>query len=216
MMRTMKSILIAAAAAAVTGCATKFNGAEHALTIEEEHPISVDSQTVTMTMAPSAALSSLDRARLRAFADAYMRDGHGALTLTSPSGVDAGQAADVRAALSEFGVPAHSVAAASYRTGEGSTSDLILSYTHYIATPSACGVWEGQRDRDFRNMRSPNFGCAAQNNLAAMIGDPRDLVEPAAMTDPDATIRVRGVTLFREGKVTSSETDGDIEQQVAK
>lgn len=215
MTRTMQALLMSAAVAA-SGCATKFNGQEQALSIEEEHPISVDSQTVTMTMAPSASLSSMDRARLRAFADAYMRNGHGALTLTSPGGADAGQEADIRAALFEFGVPADSVAAASYRTGEGSTTDLILSYTHYVATPSACGVWEGQRDRDFRNMRSPNFGCSARNNLAAMIGDPRDLVEPAAMTDPDSIMRVRGVKLFREGKVTSSDTDTDLEQKVAE
>jgi pilus assembly protein CpaD len=214
MTRTLKALLMSAAVAA-TGCATKFNGAEQALTIEEEHPISVDSQTVTMTMAPSASLSGLDRARLRAFADAYLRDGHGALTLSAPGGADDGHASGVRAALSEFGVPADQIAAASYRTGEGSTTDLILSYTHYVATPSACGVWEGARDRDFRNMRSPNFGCSMQNNLAAMIGDPRDLVEPAAMTAPDAAIRVRGVKLFREGQVTSSETDGDVEQRVA-
>lgn len=216
MMRLLKTALLSAAAVAAAGCATKFNGAEQALSVAEEHPISVDSQTVTMTMAAGAALSPIDRARLRAFADSYMRNGHGALTLTSPGGADSGQSADIRAALSEFGVPGDSVAAAAYRTGEGSTTDLILSYTHYVATPSACGVWEGARERDFRNMRSPNFGCSAQNNLAAMIGDPRDLVEPAAMTDPDATIRVRGVKLFREGKATSSKADTDIEQKVAQ
>lgn len=216
MTRLFTTLLMSAAAVSAAGCATKFNAAEHALSIEEEHPISVDSQTVTMTMAPAAGLSSLDRARLRAFADAYLRDGHGALTLTSPGGDDAGQSAGVRAALSEFGVSPDSISASSYRTGEGSTTDLILSYTHYVATPSACGVWEGTRERDFRNMRSPNFGCSTRNNLAAMIGDPRDLVEPPAMTDPDATIRIRGVTLFREGKVTSSDTDSEIEQQVAQ
>ncbi|HBS36757.1 MAG TPA: hypothetical protein DEA50_17020 [Parvularcula sp.] len=216
MTRTVKTLLMSAAAAlSAAGCATKYNGAEQAMSIEEEHPISVDSQTVTMTMAPSAALSSLDRARLRAFADSYMRNGHGALTLTSPGGADAGQAAEIRAALSEYGVPEDSVAAASYRTGEGSASDVILSYTHYVATPSACGVWEGQRSRDFRNLRSPNFGCSSRNNLAAMIGDPRDLVEPAAMTDPDSAIRIRGVKLFREGSVTASETDGELDQNVS-
>ncbi len=216
MTRLMTTFLMSAAAALLaSGCATKFNGAEHALSVAEEHPISVDSQTVTMTLAPSAAVSSLDRARVRAFADAYMRNGHGALTLTTPGGADPGQAEDIRAALSEFGVPADSVAAASYRAGEGSTTDIILSYTHYVATPSACGVWEGQRDRDFRNMRSPNFGCSMRNNLAAMIGDPRDLVEPPAMTDPDSAIRIRGVRLFREGNVTSSEADGELDQSVS-
>ncbi len=214
MMRTMKSILLCAAAAAGAGCATKFNTAEHALSIAEEHPISVDSQTVTMTLAAGAGLSGLDKARVRAFADAYLRNGHGALTVTAPGGVD-GQGDAVRAALDEFGVPADMVAASSYRAGQGSASDLILSYTHYVATPSACGIWEGGRERDYRNMRSPNFGCSSQNNLAAMIGDPRDLVEPAAMTDPDAAIRVRAVTRFRAGEVTSSTTDAEIVQSVA-
>ena len=112
-------------------------------------------------------------------------------------------------------MPEASVAGTNYRTGQGSTTDVILSYTHYVATPSACGVWEGAKERDFRNMRSPNFGCSSQNNLAAMIGDPPDLIEPAAMTDPDAAIRIRGVDLFRKGQVTSSQTDTEIEQQVA-
>jgi pilus assembly protein CpaD len=214
MMRTLRTLAMSFVAVAAAGCATKFNGPEHALSIEEEHPISVDSQTVTMTLASGGALSSLDRARVRSFADAYMRDGHGALTLTT-TGADAGRADDIRAALYQSGVPAASVAASSYRAGEGSTNDFILSFTHYVATPSACGVWEGMKERDFRNMRSPNFGCSTRNNLAAMIGDPRDLVEPAAMTDPDSAIRIRGVKLFREGQVTASETDSDIEQQVA-
>jgi len=214
MMRTLRTILMAAAAATAAGCATKFNGPEQALSIEEEHPISVDSQTVTMTLDSSGALSSLDRARLRAFADAYMRDGHGALSLTT-TGADQSRTDDIKAALHEFGVPSDSIAASSYRTGEGSTTDMILSYTHYIATPSACGVWEGMKERDFRNMRSPNFGCSTRNNLAAMIGDPRDLVEPATMTDPDSAIRIRGVQLFRAGQVTSSQSDSEIDQQVA-
>jgi pilus assembly protein CpaD len=213
MTRTMKSILLSAAAAAATGCATKFNTAEHALSVAEEHPISVDSQTVTMTLAPGASLSGLDRARVRAFAEAYMRNGHGALTVTAPS--NGAQADAVRAALDEFGVPADRLAASNYRAGAGSTSDLILSYTHYVATPSTCGIWEGQRERDLRNMRSPNFGCSAQNNLAAMIGDPRDLIEPAAMTDPDAMSRVRGVTRFRAGEVPASTSDRELDQRIA-
>ncbi|MFZ5617384.1 MAG: CpaD family pilus assembly lipoprotein, partial [Pseudomonadota bacterium] len=93
--------------------------------------------------------------------------------------------------------------------------DIIVSYNHYVATPSACGIWEGDRERDYRNMRSPNFGCATQNNLAAMIGDPHDLIEPAEMTPPDSATRIRGVTAFRKGEVTSSATDGEVETEVA-
>lgn len=208
---TVKKLLLVSAALSAVGCAAGFNGADQALTIAEEHPISVDSQTVTMTLDSGAGeLSTLDRARIRAFADSYMRNGHGALAVTSASGADV-----VRQALYDAGVPQTSMTDASYRGGEGAPGAIILSYTHYVATPSACGVWEGTRERDYRNMRSPNFGCATQNNLAAMVGDPRDLSEPAEMTDPDSATRIRGVTAFRAGKVTSSATDGEVDAQVA-
>jgi pilus assembly protein CpaD len=213
MSASIRTLLLLAAAASAAGCAQRFNGAEQALSVAEEHPISVDSQTVTMTMAAadaSAGLSEVDSARLRAFADSFMRNGHGALTVTSPGD---GGATAVRQALYEFGVPQSAMSEAAYRGGEG--RDVILSYTRYVATPSACGVWEGMKDRDYRNMQSPNFGCASQNNLAAMIGDPHDLIEPAAMTAPDSATRIRGVTKFRKGEITSSKTDGEVTQTVS-
>lgn len=213
MNNTVKSLLLVATAIGSVGCAaTKFNGHEQALSVAEEHPISVDSQTVTMTMArPAAAgVSDVDTARLRAFASAFMNNGHGALTVTSASPQDG---AAVRDTLNRLGVPLASMVEAEY--GGGASGEVILSYTHYVATPSACGVWEGLRDRDYRNMRSPNFGCAAQNNLAAMIGDPHDLIAPADMTDPDSTTRIRGVNAFREGRTTSSETDSEVDQKIS-
>lgn len=213
MKTVLKKLLLAAAATSAVGCATQFNGHEHALTIEEQHPISVDSQTVTMTLAQAGSgLSSLDEARLRAFADSYMRDGHGSITVTSPTDQRAG---DVRSALNRYGVPYDAIVEADYRGGDGATRDIILSYTHYVATPSACGIWEGVRERDYRNMNSPNFGCATQNNLAAMIGDPHDLVAPATMTDPDSASRILGVTKFRKGEKSSSQTDSEIKTQVS-
>lgn len=206
-----KNILLAAAVLSTVGCAAQFNGHEQALTVAEEHPIAVDSQTVTMTLAENGgALSSLDEARLRAFADSYMNNGHGALTVTTPSGADA---AGVRDFLNRHGVPLSSIVEADYRSGDA--RDVILSYTHYVATPSACGIWEGMRERDYRNMRSPNFGCATQNNLAAMIGDPHDLIAPADMTSPDSATRIRGVTKFRKGEDTSSQSNSEIKSQVA-
>ncbi len=212
MIATMKKLLLATAALTTVGCAG-FNGQEHALTIAEQHPISVDSQTVTMTLdAATGELSSLDKARIKAFGDSYMRNGHGVVSVTSPSG-PGGEA--VRKALYEAGVPQASIAAADYRSGEGAPGDTIISYTHYVATPSACGLWEGTRERDHRNLNSPNFGCATQNNLAAMIGDPHDLIAPAEMTDPDSTTRIRGVKAYREGKVTSSKADSAINTEIA-
>ncbi len=213
---------VLAAAFCATGCAVSPNGPQEALTVQQTHPISVDSQTVTLTLAIDDAqngLSPLDAARVRGIADAYMRNGHGPLSISAPSGVS-GRTADavagrVRTALYEAGVPEAAINVATYPQGAPVRSDLIISFTRYTATASACGIWVGLANADSRNIRSPNFGCATQNNLAAMVADPRDLVEPAGMTPPDSASRIRAVRAYREGSVTSSETDGAIQSQVA-
>ena len=218
----MKRTAIIVFAALASGCAgASFNGREQALSIAEQHPISVDSQIVTMTLSVADAqgdFSDLDRARIRAFADSYLKNGHGDLSITAPSGGLVGDrdvSSSVLEPLYEQGVPLGAMTKARYGLGEGSTTDIILSFTRYVATPSACGVWEGMRERDYRNMNSPNFGCATQNNLAAMIGDPHDLIAPADMTDPDSALRVRAVQKYREGEKTSTQTDNAIDTNVA-
>ena len=216
----IKFALAGVALLAAAGCGSTSNGPEQALTIKEEHPISVDSQVVTLTIGRRPeGLSDLDTARLRAFADAYLNNGHGPITITSPTGgSDQAEsdalAASTRETLSRLGVNLSDVRESSYVAANSATGDIILSYTHYVATASACGIWKGVRGRDYRNMRSPNFGCSAQSNLAAMITDPHDLIRPATMTAPDSAIRIRGVKAFREGQDTSSARSGDIEIRV--
>lgn len=225
MMKNYKLAFIACSSLALTACAGgPFNGAQHAETVSQMHPISVDSQVVTLTIDsdPSTVdLSDLDRARLRAFVGAYMNNGHGPLTITAPSGSDNdfdGQeaASDIRKALNEAGIPWGALTGATYRTGgPAENNQLVLSFTRYVATPSECGVWAGVKERDFRNLRSPNFGCAVMNNIAATIGDPRDLVEPTAVSDRDAEFASRAIQLYREGQVTSSEIDGAIQPEAS-
>lgn len=215
--------LIASAAALTTACTGVWNGPEQAMTVAEEHPISVDTQVVTLTLdvAPGAGgLTSQDKARIRAFADSYLVSGHGPVTLTAPvgggaEGAGAAMAAEARAYLSEVGVDYASISGSSYVAGQSGPRQIIISYTHYVATPSACGVWSGMRARDYSNLRSPNFGCATQNNLAAMVSDPRDLIQPADTTSADATARIRAMRAYRDGQVTSSATDGEIQAEIA-
>ncbi|MEM9169524.1 MAG: CpaD family pilus assembly protein [Pseudomonadota bacterium] len=211
------------AALLLGGCASAFNGPDQTLSVEKAHPIAVDSQVVTLTVNATQneeALTSLDQARLRAFADAYLRSGHGPITVTSPTtagGVDAERVAgSVRAYLHGLGVPHAAIGGATYRGSTERADDLVLSYTHYVATPSPCGLWEGIMEADRRNLRTPNFGCATQNNLAAVIADPRDLVTAAGMAAADAPARIRAVNAFRDGQVSAVETDEEIEASVAE
>lgn len=208
-------------ASVAVGCTSFKNGPDQAISIQESHPISVDSQIVTLTLdATGTGLSQIDSARLRAFAGSFLKDGHGALTITTPGGPNADGAGrllsgDIAKRLTAMGVNPSAISTTSYSNGAAGNRDIIVSYTHFVATPSACGLWQGIRDRDSRNMRTPNFGCSSQNNLAAMIGDPHDLIAPADLAGPDAEFRIRGVEAFRAGEIPSSATDGEIETQVA-
>lgn len=220
--RVTKYALLSTAALAAASCAGgAFNSADDAMTVAEAHPISVDSQVVTLTIdadATTTDLSDLDKARLQAFADAYMRDGHGALSITAPSGTTGdfdGQeaAADIRKALNAAGVPWSALAGATYRSADG--GQLILSYTHYVATPSECGIWSGVRSRDYRNLRSPNYGCATQNNIAAMLADPHDLIAPADEMPRDGAASSRAMDAYRKGQLTGSAIDSSIKAEVS-
>ncbi len=219
-----KAALLSAASLMAAACAGgPFNGPQHALTVAEQHPIAVDNQVVTLTikMDPSTDdLSNVDRARLRAFVDSYLNNGHGPLTVTGPSGAgndnDGHEAsADIRKALNEAGVPWSAIHGATYRTGDASNSDTIVSFTRYVASASPCGIWKGMREREYRNLRTPNMGCATMNNYAAMIADPHDLIAPADVDPRDGEMVVRAIDKYRNGEVTSSEIDGDINAQTS-
>lgn len=220
-----KLTLIAVAAATAVGCSSVFNGAEQGISVAEEHPISVDSQVVTLTIdvdPTTSDISAIDKARLKAFADSYLRNGHGPLTITAPSGTSGDfdgheVAADIRGYLNEIGVPWASMTGATYRAGnDGRGDQLVVSYTHYLATPSPCGDWSDQHLRDFRNLRSPNFGCATMNNYAAMVADPHDLIAPSDETPADATERTRVIDAYRKGEKTSSVTDEKIDSKISE
>lgn len=214
-----KAAFLSAVSLLAAACAGgPFNGPEHALTIAEQHPISVDNQVVTLTIATDATtsdLSNLDRARLKAFADSYLNNGHGPLTVTGPSGAgndDDGHeaSADIRQVLHDVGVPWSAIHGATYRTGDAG-NEIILSFTRYVATASPCGIWKGIRESQYRNIRTPNMGCATMNNYAAMIADPHDLIAPSEMDPRDAEMVVRAVELYRAGEITASSIDGEID-----
>lgn len=220
----IKIALLSAASLMTAGCSGgPFNGPEHALTIAEEHPISVDSQVVTLTInadPTTTDLSTVDMARMRAFASSYLNIGHGPLTVTGPSGAgndsDGHEAsADIRKALNEAGIPWSAIHGATYRAGASSGEQIILSFTRYVASASPCGVWKGLRERSYRNMRTPNMGCATMNNYAAMIADPHDLIAPAETDSRDGESVVRVIELFRAGQVTASAVDSNINAENA-
>ena len=59
------------------------------------------------------------------------------------------------------------------------------------------------------NQPYQNFGCAVTANLAAQIADPRDIDHAQALQPADDSRRADVLDKYRQGKITSAETDAN-------
>lgn len=157
---------------------------------DERHPIKVAQEEATLDLAVHGDGYGLTQAQRDAL-HLYLRDyqhGNGErLIVRVPSGAsnEAGAvraAADIRSGLRQVGVSPRDVVFEPYGSHGDPTAPLHLSYLHYVAQPPDCPDWSENMARDPQNMPAPNFGCANQRNLAAMVDDPRDLIGPRAET----------------------------------
>ena len=189
------------AAALLCACSTVTNGAHDGYTVAERHPIGVDQQTETLLVAVEPGANGLNRgqlASLDAFVSLYRTRGYGPLTVTTPQGGGearaAGQtAADVRRALFAAGIPYEDMRGASVRSAQ--TDAVVVSFATYVASAPACGTSRGELVSRLKNRPHPNFGCANQANLAAMVADPRDLHEPTPADDRGDRDLIPGIAI---------------------
>lgn len=150
---------------------------------------------------------------LNQFGRAYVRGGHGQIVLSAPSTADTSAAreavSDARMLLMQAGVPYEAIAVASYEP-DAANAPLVLGFTRYEATPPRCApIWEQDLMRQYDNQPYESFGCANVANLAAMIEDPHDLVEPRGETARDGARRATVMEAYRKGDPTGASRSGD-------
>ena len=116
---------------------------------------------------------------------------------------------EIRSILAAAGVPPHAVSIRPYQTEPDKLATIKLNFSKIVATAGPCGLWPGdlgpvaepayQENRPYWNL-----GCASQRNLAAMVANPADLVQPRG-EDPISTNR-RSVVLdkYRKGEPTNT------------
>ena len=94
-------------------------------------------------------------------------------------------------------------------------ANVKLNYPQMAAQAGPCGLWPddiGPSTNRKYNENSPyyNFGCAQQRNLAAMVDNPADLVQPRGETPAYAGRRSIVLEKYRKGEPTATinpETD---------
>lgn len=213
--RPSKSLLTAVAltAALLSGCASHDQLTTGGIPDDyrQRHPIVVAEaeQSVDIPVASTdRRLNVAQRDVIRGFAQNYTARATGPVYLLTPEGSPNAAAArqlrgQVRAELSARGVASTKIVNSTYpANGIGDAAPIRLTFVGTTAMTSQCGQWPRDMINDFNNQNYYNFGCATQNNLAAQIANPEDLIAPRGMTPIDATRRNAAIKEYRERTTT--------------
>jgi pilus assembly protein CpaD len=199
---------------ALGACQSPFNGRDDALTGETMHPIAVDTRLVSASVevpSDTFTLAAVDRDKVASVVADYRSRGFGKLAITTPAGTQNSAAGlQVAAEMTEIarqqGVSPLRIEIAPYRAADSEKAPpVVLTYMIYEATATPCGDFSRNLAFAPLNQLEPNYGCATQNNLAAMVENPRDLAVPRDEAPADQGRRAAMLGKYRQGQITSSD-----------
>ncbi|CAL74933.1 Putative pilus assembly protein cpaD; putative signal peptide [Bradyrhizobium sp. ORS 278] len=182
------------------------------------HPIAVQEapdSLVVFVGQGRGGLTAEQRAEVMGLAQSWMRQGTGAIVADVPSGTPNARAAadsmrEIQSLFSAAGVPPHGVTVRNYQPKDPRQMAAIrLSYPKLSATAGPCGLWPDdlgpsvKNKNWFDNKPDWNFGCAYQRNMAAMVDNPADLVQPRPETPSYTTRRTALFEKYRKGASTA-------------
>jgi pilus assembly protein CpaD len=183
------------------------------------HPIAIEEANRSIVIFVGHArggLSAPQRADVVGLAQAWVREGTGAVVAEVPVDTPNAQAAassfrEIKAVLAAGGVPAHGIVLRQYHPVDPRTLATIrLSYPRMAAVAGPCGLWPEDLgpsilDKGYsENRQYHNFGCAYQRNMAAMIDNPADLVQPRTETPAYTLRRTEGFEKYRKGESSAT------------
>jgi pilus assembly protein CpaD len=166
------------------------------------HPIVISDEPEVLDMPigmSGPALSPEIEVAIRDYVREYRSHGTGSITIQVPTGsanevAAASTGHAVHYALVRAGVPRGHIRVAPYPVGDhAEMASLRLSYLRVKAVTPECGVWP---DVGPASQQNYDFGCASQQNLAAMVADPADLLRPRPMTPADGARRAETIRTY--------------------
>jgi len=161
-------------------------------------------------------LTPSQRSDVMGLARTWVREGTGAIVVDVPVDTPNARAAaatygEIRSVLMAGGVPARGITQRHYQPiATQSLAPIKLNYTRIAATAGPCGMWPEDLGPSLGNPtygeNKPyyNLGCANQRNLAAMIDNPADLVQPRSETPAYTMRRTEGFDKYRKGDPTTT------------
>jgi pilus assembly protein CpaD len=212
-----RALAVVAIAAALGGCYTVRDNVAVApipSDYRDRHPIVVQERARTVELfigSKRGELLPAQRATVLAFARDWSREATGGVIIQVPSGTPNERPAhdavrETRSILVAAGVPDHGINVRPYRPADPNRfATLKLGYPRVAAAAGPCGLWP--QDLGPSNLQDHaenheywNFGCAQQRNLAAMVENPADLVQPRGETPAYTGRRTTALEKYRKGE----------------
>jgi pilus assembly protein CpaD len=183
------------------------------------HPIAVqeaDQSVVIFIGHARGGLSPSQRTDVIGLAQNWLHEGTGAIVADLPVDTPNARAAadslrEIQATLASAGVPPRGVVVHQYHpTDPRQMAAIRLSYPKISAVAGPCGTWPEdlgpsiKNKSYFENKPYYNFGCSYQRNMAAMVDNPSDLVQPRPETPPYTQRRTAAFEKYRKGTPTTT------------
>jgi pilus assembly protein CpaD len=185
----------------------------------QRHPIAIqeaDQSVVIFVGHARGGLSASQRADVMGLAQTWVREGTGAIVADVPVDTPNARAAansfrEIQSLLAAGGVPRRGIVVRRYHPQDPRQMATIrLNYPKISGVAGPCGLWPEdlgpsiKNKSYFDNKQYYNFGCAYQRNMAAMIDNPSDLVQPRSETPPYTTRRTAAFEKYRKGAATTT------------
>jgi pilus assembly protein CpaD len=187
----------------------------------ERHPITLreGERTVEIFIGRNrGGLTPSQRADVLSFAQLWRREATSGIIVDVPQGGPTNHAAadsmrEIHSILAASGVPRRAIYVRTYRPSPASLASIKINYSKLAAAAGPCGQWPADLgptadSKSFDNLPYWNLGCASQRNLAAMVDNPADLVQPRGETPAYAARRSVAIDRYRKGENPSGTYSG--------
>jgi pilus assembly protein CpaD len=198
-MRKLSVLALIACGVSLTGCATDASRG-----LESVHqPVVSRTDYVFDVSAPGGdQLAANDADRLNGwFASIKLRFGD-RLSVDTPGG-DRGARQAVAAVAAHYGLLVEE--RAPITEGDISPGNVRVIVSRMTATVPNCPDFKSPSDQHFSGAQSPNYGCAINSNLSAMVADPHDLLAGREGSQSvDASTSTKAIKAYRVAPVTGT------------
>jgi len=207
--RSFCSLLAVATVALLAGCANRDSITVGSIPDDyrTNHPIVIAEKNQTIDIPVGVGDRGITRSQkvtFEGYLQNYDRQAAPTLTIMTPSGGvnDVAVSHAARGLMNiamKAGVPRNRIAVTSYQAAYPEASSPIrVVYSAMRAQTGRCGSWPEDIANTTDNKHYANFGCSYQNNLAAQIANPADLLGPRKQSEIDAENRNVVIDQYRK------------------